>query len=722
MKKLFTLLLTLSAAAAVAQTSISGVVTDQKNEALPFANISIVGSYDGASANMDGKFSFETEETGEHELLVSLMGFEPLKITLNLSGTPIVQNLKMVESITSLNAVVVTAGMFEASDEKKMVMMKPLDIVTTAGGGADIVSVMQLLPGAGRVGEREGLFVRGGAATETKTLIDGMIVQNPFFSSTPDVPQRGRFSPFMFKGTAFSTGGYSAQYGQALSSVLLLNTMDKQGENSNASFGINMAGLTASYTHKGWLTATANYSNIAPFLAIANTNLDFEKIPQSVGGTIAVNETLKNKATIKAYTTYTNSQSGINLPTFDTESGTYLFKNQNINSFSNASYKTSWKDGLWQMQTGFSTSHNVDKLQIAGTPSNRTDHRTQARAVFSRAFGKSNASTVSFGSEFHDIEVANTYNGYDFGLEDKYSAGFVESEFYVSSKLAVRLGARAEYTTVISKGNVAPRLSAAYKLGKNAQVSLAAGRFYQNPEKEYLYLNKTLDFEQADHVIMNYQLIKNDRTFRTEVFYKKYHHLVAEEVSFFDPNPYRFPIGSLSNTGKGFAQGFDVFFRDQKSIPNGDFWITYSYLDTERQFRNYQTMVQPEFATKHNLSVVYKQFLTGISTNVGVTLTHTSGRPIYGYAEDFKHVEYTKPFENVSLMASHIKQVGGHFLVFYATLDNALGRKNNFGYRYSADGSERYAVKPLMYRTFFFGLSWTIGKLNGRSREAELEF
>ncbi|MFB0908999.1 MAG: TonB-dependent receptor plug domain-containing protein, partial [Spirosomataceae bacterium] len=88
-------------------------------------------------------------------------------------------------------------------------------------------------PGANRVGETEGLFVRGGSANETKTVIDGMIVQNPFFSNTPDVPQRGRFSPFMFKGTAFSTGGYSAQYGQALSSVLLLDTQDKIGTNSN---------------------------------------------------------------------------------------------------------------------------------------------------------------------------------------------------------------------------------------------------------------------------------------------------------------------------------------------------------------------------------------------------------------------------------------------------------------------------------------------------------
>ena len=310
------LLLVLLSNVALAQTLITGSVTDKQGEPLPFANISLEGTYDGATADADGRFSFESEEKGAQTLVASMVGYNPSKLAVNLNGGNLEFTLKLEESINSLNAVVVTAGMFEASDEKKMVMMKPMDIVTTAGAGADIVSVMQLLPGATRVGEQEGLFVRGGSANETKTVIDGMIVQNPFFSSTPDVPQRGRFNPFMFKGTAFSTGGYSAQYGQALSSVLLLNTMDKQGENSNATFGVNMAGLTASYTHKGWLTATANYSNIAPFLAIAKTNLDFETIPQGAGGSLTVNENF-GESSLKVYSTYTENNSGINLPAYD---------------------------------------------------------------------------------------------------------------------------------------------------------------------------------------------------------------------------------------------------------------------------------------------------------------------------------------------------------------------------------------------------------------------
>ena len=105
-------------------------------------------------------------------------------------------------------------------------VMSSLDIATTAGSNADITAALKTLPGTQQVGEQEGLFVRGGTGQETKQFIDGSLVNNPYYTSVPDISTRGRFSPFLFKGTVFSTGGYSALYGQALSSVVLLESID----------------------------------------------------------------------------------------------------------------------------------------------------------------------------------------------------------------------------------------------------------------------------------------------------------------------------------------------------------------------------------------------------------------------------------------------------------------------------------------------------------------
>lgn len=722
MKKLLLLTITiLSTTATFAQTKIKGMVKLKSGEAIPFANVQIADSYDGASADENGAFEFETFEEGDKNLQVTMVGFLPFQKQISLNGTALILELILKEEINALNAVVVTAGTFEASDSKKMVMLKPLDIVTTAGGNADITAVMQLLPGANRVGESEGLFVRGGSANETKTVIDGMIVQNPFFSSTPDVPQRGRFNPFMFKGTAFSTGGYSAQYGQALSSVLLLDTQDKIGNNSNWNLNAHMAGLSGSYTHKGWLTANIGYSNLSPLLSIVKTNIDFEEVPQGLGGSITINENLGERSVVKAYITYTDNKSALKLPSYDVENSTYIFRNRNKNLFSNASFKTLSEDGKWGLKTGFSYSNNNDQLKIADNAADRTDERTQGRLVGQYYFGNNKSSTLTIGGEFHHIKVGNVYNQFDLKMTDNYSAVFAESEFYLTSKLAVRAGLRAEHSSVIAKGSMAPRLSLAYKVGQFAQFSFAAGRFYQNPEKEYLYLNKSLDFELADHLILNYQIIKNNRTFRLEGFYKNYKQLVTEDIVGFDPNPYRFPIGQTQNEGFGYAKGFDVFFRDQKSIKNADVWLTYSFLDTERKFRNYPVQVQPCFASKHNMSVVYKHWLPNWGLNVGATFTHTSGRPFYRYNDSFEAIRLTPNFQNMSLMLSKIKQVKNHFLVLYASLDNVFARQNVFGYRFSADGKESYEVKPPVYRTLFMGISWSIGELDRKPKEASLD-
>jgi hypothetical protein len=572
------------------------------------------------------------------------------------------------------------------------------------------------------VGEQEGLFVRGGSANETKTIIDGMIVQNPFFSSTPDVAQRGRFSPFMFKGTAFSTGGYSAQYGQALSSVLLLQTQDKLGDASNLNISANMSGLSAAYTHKGWLTGSVYYSNISPYLALIKTNIDFQKVPESIGTSLTINENISKNGTLKVYGTYNSSQSGVRFNSFDKPVSSYLFELKNNNLFSNASYRHSFDDGNWVLLTGLSYSHNKDIINTGNNRGDRLDERTQVRAVINRLLGAEKSSTISFGAEVHAIKLGNIYNQYNLSLKDNYSAVFAESEFYISSRLAAKVGIRGEYTSVIDKQNIAPRISLAQKTGAYSQVSLAAGRFYQTPDKDYLYTNQGLNYEIADHLILNYQRIKNERTFRIEAFTKQYSQLVTEKTTFFDPYPYRFPTGVSDNSGNGFANGFDVFFRDKKSIKNADLWLTYSYLDTERKFRNYQRQVMPTFASKHNFSAVFKQFVPSIGLNLGATYTYTSGRPVYAFNSDLLNPDYTPSYQSLSFSASYFKQVKNHFLVFYASLDNALGRRNVFGYRYSTDGKQRFEVVPFALRTFFCGVSWSIGKIDRKPKEADLDF
>ena len=86
--------------------------------------------------------------------------------------------------------------------------LKPIDIVEpTAGASGDITGAMKTLPGAQQIGETEGLFVRGGDAGETKTIIDEMVVENPYYSSIPRCSSTWQVLTFPFYGNCFQYRG-----------------------------------------------------------------------------------------------------------------------------------------------------------------------------------------------------------------------------------------------------------------------------------------------------------------------------------------------------------------------------------------------------------------------------------------------------------------------------------------------------------------------------------
>lgn len=709
--KLFYYLLLLISPLAYSQKTVSGKITDKKGNALPGANVFLKGTYDGTTTDANGLFSFQTTEKDTATLAATYVGYEAFETKIGIRENATDLSVKLEESANELNTVVITAGAFEASDEKRMAMLKPLDIVTTAGAAADITGAMQFLPGAQRVGEQEGLFVRGGSGQETKVVIDGMIVQNPFFSSLPDVQSRGRFNPFMFKGTSFSTGGYSAQYGQALSSVLLLNTTDKVSNNGlGISLNLANAGVNYDYATKNQsISAVAYYGNLKPLFSLVKQNVDWLQEPEFKGSSLTYRLKPTKNGVLKVYGMYSDSQLSMNSRDPASESGKTKLDLENKNSFVTSTYTDSWKEGRWSLNSGFSYSRNNDNTTLDAFNFDRFDERTQARIVLSRLLSGNN--TILFGAEAHAIRLKNGFDGQSYDLKDRYTAAFVESEIYITRELAGRIGLRTEYSSLLKDYNLAPRLSFAYKTGKYSQVSLAAGQFYQNPDYKYLYTNKNLDYERADHLILNYQIIKNQRTFRFEAFYKNYAQLVREFTGQkFDADPYRFPWGETNNAGKGYARGFDFFWRDQKTIKNFDYWVTYSFVDSKRLFQQFEESTTPTFISNHNISLITKKWFEKITTNVSMTYAFTSGRPYYNPNNEHFLGDKTAPVHNVNIQASKLQNVFGNLVIFYASVDNILNTKNVFTYRYTPDGKTRYAVGPQSYRNFFVGMQIMLSK------------
>lgn len=691
-----------------AQTRISGKITDTKNSPLPGANIYIKDTYDGFTSKEDGSFSFKTNEKGEAVLVASFVGYKKYENKIDLKKGELKIDIVLDEEITQMNAVVVSAGSFEASDEKKGVILRPLDVLTT-GSEADLYSALTTLPGTQKIGETEGLFVRGGSAVESKTIIDEMIVQRPFYSSVPDLPSRGRFSPMLFKGTVFSTGGYSAQYGQALSSALILKSQDLAPQ-TISSINLMAVGLGGSHTQR-WenssLSVEGMYYNIGPYNKVFKQRVEYDKSPAGTEFSSNFRQKISKNGMLKAFASFSNSDLSLYLPNLDNFPSKDHYSLKSNNYYSNVSYRDIWGDE-WNVFGGASYSLDQDRMVIAGNSISSDQMLVQSKITANKKITENTYITV--GSEIQKTIYDDSYNQYSSKITEIFVAGFAETDLYFSNDLAAKIGIRAEHSKILNKFNIAPRISFAYRLGSLDQLNFAYGRFYQTPEKDMLIQYRNFTYESADHYIANYQYVGGGYTFRIELYYKDYHNLVKGSVYTF---PYfDVPSVQFSNDGKGYAKGVDLFWRDSKTFKYCDYWLSYSYLDTKRDFRNYPIMAYPTFAAPHTFSVVFKRWFESISAYLAVTYTHASGRPYFNPNNPQFLGDRADSYNNLSANISFITNWFKNYSVVFFSIDNIPGFANVYGYRYSSDGKIRNAVVPPTLRSFFIGVFISMGILN----------
>lgn len=741
MKKLFTFLLLFVSLVASAQVTISGKLTDTKNKAIRGASITIVDSYDGTTTDSLGNFSFQTTETGDKYLSATMTGYTEYKNKINIAANNITQNISIKELITELNAVVITAGAFEASDKKKGTVLNSLDIVTTAGSQGEITGALKTLPGTQQVGEAEGLFVRGGSATESKIFIDGSLVNNFFYSSLPGVATRGRFNPFLFKGTVFSTGGYSALYGQALSAALILESQDlperTQADLSVSGLGISGGIQKLAKNKKAAWGVTYGYTNLALAFAIIPQKIDFYKTP--VYHQVDANFRIKTKGGgfIKYYGYTSWNRTGIRNADIDSLSLKNAFTIENINTFQNISWKQSIGNGF-KINAAISYSTNKDdivgELQDANNVKQQFFFPTgyasknfaiinnanyaQVRVVIDKKLQGLNV--IRFGSDYFYSNERTTYtlfNGNKFRdtASDNLNALFAETDMYLTKDIAIKIGSRLEHSTLMNKWNIAPRASIAYKLKNASQVSFAYGTFYQNPERKYLpFLNNDLKYAQASHYIIQFQKNNNAGIFRTEIFYKQYKNLFKTS-----PNTNGREVAT-NNDGNGYAKGFELFWRDKKTIKNLDYWISYSYLDTKRDYLNYPKEIAPSFTATHTASFVAKKFITKWKTGFNMSYNIASGRPYYNIGYDYAQAKYivkeegrTINYNSLGFSMNYLPNLGKlnkkTFAVWVVSISNLLGQKQVYGYNFSGINNNKVAVEPPYKRFVFIGCFLSFG-------------
>jgi hypothetical protein len=705
MKQIFTILFLVTGLVAAAQVKITGTVTNEGNQPLVAANVYIDGTYDGGTTDEKGNFSFETTAAGSQSIMITFLSYEDLSTPITIeSYQP--QVFVMKKSANTLDELVITAGAFQAGDNSKVTALKPMDIVTTAGSAGNIIGALLTLPGTQTVGESGRLFVRGGESDETQTFVDGLRVAQPYGASANNLPTRGRFSPFLFSGMTFSTGGYSAEFGEALSSVLLLNTIEEPVQ-EQTDIALMTVGLGLGNTQK-WekssLSFNMAYTNLEPYQVVVPQKVDWNKPYQSLAGETVYRYKF-NSGMFKVYAAFDHASFDINQKDIN-EPEPVRVDMKNDNFYLNTSYKGMFGT-QWTIQTGISYGYSHNNIGLSQNSITNGEHSSHMKLKLRKSF--SEKIKLTFGADYFITDFTEDYSepagfSYNSGYNNSIAAAYAETDIFLSEHLAFKAGVRTSYASILAEATLEPRAALAYKVNDKSQFSVAYGDFYQTPGQGYLKYFKDFEHEKTAHYIFNYMYNVNGRMFRAEMYYKQYDNLVkyTGTIPSYD--------SQYNNAGTGFAKGIDLFWRDNKSIKNLEYWLSYSYIDSKRDYKNYETSVTPSYIAKHNFSIVTKYFFTSLRSQLSVTHTFNSGRSYDNPNETAFMNGHTKSYNSLSLSWAYLVSAQK---ILYLSVSNVTGNNNIFGYTYAnnagADGMyARQAITQPAARFFFVGFFWTI--------------
>jgi hypothetical protein len=246
MKKTLLLLFIFTSFFAFSQSgNIRGFVYDKESgEPIIFCNVFLEGTTIGAATDINGMYNISKVQPGDYTLTVTYLGYDTTKVEIKLSSRQLLsQNLLIGESSKKLHEVKISAAREEMKTEVKAAAIKiskqDLEMMPTIGGEPDLAQYMQVVPGVVFTGDQGGqLYIRGGSPIQNKVLLDGMIIYSPFHSI-------GLFSVFdtdIIRNTDVYTGGFNAEYGGRISSIMDIKTIDGNKKNIGGKLTANTFG------------------------------------------------------------------------------------------------------------------------------------------------------------------------------------------------------------------------------------------------------------------------------------------------------------------------------------------------------------------------------------------------------------------------------------------------------------------------------------------------
>ncbi|MGG5505488.1 MULTISPECIES: TonB-dependent receptor [unclassified Myroides] len=698
MKTLFGLLLVLGWFTVQAQhRQLSGIVRDKKNKPIEQVNVYLEGSFDGALSNAQGYFSFDVADSlVEGVLKLKHPHYLSLSVPMQLQQKELYEFV-LEEGEDVLGEIVIKVVGSSKRGRTEALAFTAMDVVSTAGSPGNIIGAMSTLPGAQVNGEDGRLLIRGGRADESAIYVNGNKVAQPYTATIGTMPVRSKFNPFLFKGMSFSAGGYSAEFGDALSGILQLDIAEDI-DPSRKDSSISTVGVSFGETHqwkKNSLSYHLNYLNLGAYTAVVKQRYKSKKPFSTSSGEVVYKREIQDGGYVlyaaADYTTMAYEQ--MVKPSYRVDTLALRTNTIEVNSLY---FKKLSPFMRLDVGTGFGYSNYRGERNEGYLHSERWHLNQKIKMSY-----QWRGDWQSIGGIDIQVGQVNFAQGIKSKkeLDEKQTnqfAFFFENQWRVSTDLTWRVGVRFNKSSSISKGVIEPRTLLTYQVNPKKQIAFSYGIFHQALNAEQVRYTVQEDWMQAHHYILNYTYAFRKRMLRAEVFYKDYRKLLLTSAT---------GTGAYTQEGIGYVRGFDLFWKDNTTFKNFNYWITYTYLDAQRKEMQRREWRQPSYVVKHNLAVVTKYWINAWKSQWSVTYNYSSPRYFYSGDTNLTSSYTSSSIHNVSMSWAYVLQAQK---IVFVSVDNIVGRNPTYAYQFNVKGEQPDVVQPSAKRFVYVGFMWTI--------------
>ncbi len=671
------------------RATINGYVTEaQTGEAIWGANVILDGTTTGTSTNSSGFYTLSRVQPGTYTVVFSFVGFQDKRVEITLEeGETLRLDAELLEVGLEMDDVVVEADFFDREERQNIgVATVPTRLIREVPAvlQADVFRSIQLLPGIRAASDfSSGLYIRGGGPDQTLILLDNTTVYNPthffgFFST---------FNPDAIRDVRVYKGGFPAEYGGRLGSVVSIFNKDgnRRETRGTASVGLlsSRASIEGPYSGGSYMFA-ARRSTLEPVLWALRSSVD--NIPDSfyffdLNGRVNYDAGSKDRLSFSFY-------AGMDDVVFP--AGEDLVLNLNYGNLTgSATWRRILSNELFSKVTLTGSRYfNFPKFEFGGTVFERSNTVNDFSIKADLEWSPGQQHTVKGGIWAGNIllKLADVFDGLETQsprIESQYFTAYIQDRWRLTPKWLINGGLRASYYSSGEHFRLEPRLSVEYRATDSIRLQTAAGRYYQflslisneafSGFDTWLLTDDGVPPAYGDQFMAGVKWTPNSTyNFEFEVFYRTMEQLFELDPRI--PDTAGLDYSELFRFGTGYAYGAEILLERNSGRING--FIGYTWGTTRREFPgfNNNNAFPPKFDRIHDLNVVMNYELSQRWRATAV-FSYATGQ---AYTQPLGRTQLGNPFGTQPDNPLIVGNVNASRLPAYHRLDIGFTRKGRF--------------------------------------------